>query len=337
MKRVLIFGGTGFIGYHLINGLLKEKKEITLFLRKESNIKRIKPFLGKVKIIQGNLHNPDEIEEAIKKADVVYHLAAIINRRATWELYKKVNIELSKSIFEKASKHKKRVIYISSLSVMGGTKEPHIYTEEDKPHPVAKYGRSKWEAEKIANHYIKTRKGRITILRPPAVYGEEDNFDRGFIKIIHLTYNRKFPVIGNLENYMSLVYVKNLVDIMLTVPYKRKTIGETYFVADKEILKSIEILNYIVKLLNAPPPIKIPFWIAKGATQAIEIFSKITGYPVPFPENFVNDVTSNYACSINKITNDTGWKPKFSIYNGLKRTVNWYLKLLETGRIKDYI
>ncbi len=325
MKNILITGGTGFVGSHLVKTLLKKKKyNIRLFIRAESNLKRIKN-LKNISLFKGNFYDPSDIAKSLEGIDTFFHLAAILGRGRK-EDYQRFNIEVSKRFFNFALKKKvKKVVYLSSLAVMGGTEKPHIYTEEDTPTPKTLYAKSKYEVERYALHLANTYGLNITIIRAPAVYGPEDNFDRGFIRIIDLIAKKKFVPIGTLNNLMSLVYIDNLIDALITVAKSKKSNGKIYFVSDKEILTTGESYDIICNLLGVEKSrFTLPVWFISKVEAVIEFFAKIFGFLPWYPENYVNDITSNYACSIKKIQQELNWRPRITTYEGLRRTIEWY-------------
>lgn len=335
-KRILVTGGTGFIGSHLIKELLKKENFIIrIFIREESNLTRLENLIEKIEIFKGDFYNINDLKKSLENVDILIHLAAILGRGFDEE-YKKFNVEVSKNLFNFALKQNvKKIIFLSSLSVMGGSKKPFIYTEEIKPNPISSYAKSKLEVE---NYLLKISKkfknNSFIILRAPAVYGPDDNFDRGFIRIIDMIAKKNFPVIGNLDNFMSLVYVYNLIDAIILLCKKNLKGLHTYFVADNEILTTGEIYKFICKELNiSKSKIYLPYKLAKFIENFIEFIARVFHFLPSFPENWVYDITSNYACSIKRIKKELGWKPKFTIYEGLKETIEWYKREYAGGGI----
>ena len=328
MKILLITGATGFIGSHLVKNLLKSRQyKIRIFIRAQSNLSRLEKILNKIEVFKGDFNKDQDIENSLKNVNIFIHLASVL-QRGRKEEYQKFNINVSERFFFYSSKFKiKKVIFLSSFEVMGGSKDPHYYSELDPPNPLSSYGKSKYEVEKIAQKYIQERGLNITIFRIPAVYGPEDNFDRGFIRIIDMIAGNKFICFGKQNNYMSLIYIDNLIDIILKCIKSKKSNKQLYFVADKEILTVKEICNLIVKLTNAKQnPIRIPVFLVKIFADVMEFSGKIFNFLPFFPENFVHNVTANYACSMLKVEKELKWAPSYSLYEGMKETVKWYKK-----------
>ncbi len=328
MKNILITGGTGFIGSHLIKELVRRKRyKIRAFVRSESNLSRINDIKG-IEFFKGDFYNPYDIERSLDGIDTVFHLASILGRGNPGD-YERFNIDVSKKLLNFSLKKKiKKFVYVSSLEVYGGSSKPHIYVESDRPNPLSLYGKSKYEVEQYIHYLIDTFGLPATIIRAPAVYGPEDNFDRGFIKVIDLMAKNKFIAIGKLENMMSLIYIDNLIDVLITVAETKKTDGRLYLAADKEIYKTGEIYDIICKFLNIKRTrVHFPVWLISLISHSIELAGKLFNFLPWFPENYVHNFTSHYSCSINKIEREIGWKPKISTYEGLRRTIEWYKKI----------
>ncbi|MBN1899416.1 MAG: NAD-dependent epimerase/dehydratase family protein [Spirochaetes bacterium] len=333
MKKILITGGTGFIGSYLVRELTEKKSvHVRLFLRDTSNLKRLKDIKSKnIEYFKGDFHNFDDINKSLKGIDTFIHLAAILGRGKKDD-YQAFNVEVSKKFLNFAIKNKvKKIIYLSTIAVMGGTEQAYIYKEDDDPRPRTLYGKSKWEVEQYITHLVEAFGMNATIIRAPAVYGPEDNFDRGFIRIIDLVARNKYLPVGNLKNLMSLIYIDNLVDAILTVSENQRANGRIYFVADREILTTGETYKIICKNLGVPGSrFCMPKHLILPVERSIELAAKIFKFIPWYPENYISDITSNYACSIKKINAELKWSPKISTQDGLEKTIQWYKSLYMT-------
>ncbi|MDD5065615.1 MAG: NAD-dependent epimerase/dehydratase family protein [bacterium] len=326
MKKVLITGATGFIGSNLAKKLLSlHSYSVRIFVRPDSNLTRIQGIKQKLDIFTGDLCKKEDILKSLKGVDMLIHLASIL-KRGWHQDYEKYNIQVSRDLFQQAAKQKlQKIIYLSSLAVMKGTRSPYIYTESDPVSPKTLYGRSKIEVEKIAQDLVRRQKANIIILRPPAVYGEEDNFDRGFIRLIDMIARNSFIPFHDMKNFMSLIYIGNLMDAILTCMKNRKADQKTYFVADREIFTTRELYRLVIRLTaGREKKWRAPTFSVKILEALLENTARVFGYLPNFPEDFVDDMICNYMCSSNKIQSELGWKPPFTLQEGFTRTVYWY-------------
>ena len=143
--------------------------------------------------------------------------------------------------------------------------------------------------------------------------------------MIDMIATGKYIPFGNMKNYMSLLYIDNLIDIIIKCIKNNKSNKKLYFIADDELLRADESYNIIAGLLGVKPHTiylpKVLVWFFAGI---IEIFYLLINKLPKFPERFVNNAASNYACSLNKIKKELKWKQPFSFYEGMKITVRWY-------------
>ncbi len=145
--KVLVTGGAGFIGTHLVNRLIQDGHDVvvldSLATGKQSNVNKA------VKFIKGDITNYEDIVRAIDGCAAVFHLAAVAEVVASDEdgVYR-TNFIGSRNVFEAAKAKKVKVIFASSAAVYGDIKPPHREDMECKP--ISMYGKTKYKAEKLA-------------------------------------------------------------------------------------------------------------------------------------------------------------------------------------------
>ena len=156
---IAITGATGFLGRHLVERL--RNKEIKCLVRKEDH------GFKKIKTIKGDLGDKKALDNLVKGAKVVVHLAAIIDHEDKEE-YKKVNIEGTKNIIKACKKNGiKKIIFVSSMA-------------STKTH-LDDYGKSKSEAEKL----LLSSGLNVTILRPSFIYGKDSNSMKKLLEFLN--------------------------------------------------------------------------------------------------------------------------------------------------------
>jgi UDP-glucose 4-epimerase len=143
--KILVTGGAGFIGRHLVNRLISDKHEVVVldsfYSSKKANLNK------SAKVVEGDIRDASDVAKAIHGCSHVFHLAAISESRASDEnLVYNVNFMGSKNVFEISEKVKAKVIFTSSAAVYG---ESRGAKETDATHPENQYGKSKLRGEKI--------------------------------------------------------------------------------------------------------------------------------------------------------------------------------------------
>lgn len=206
-KKVLIIGGTGFLGVHLARRLLKENYDVTLF---DIAPLDAKDLLGKVSVIKGDIRNKKSIGQALQNIDYVVHAAAALPIQRTKRAIFSVNVDGTRNVLAASLKQKiKRLVFISSTAVYGVPR--HLPETENSPiNPIGHYGKSKIEGEKLCRQF--GLKGlSINIIRPKTFLGPER---LGIFQLwFEAIYNgKKIFLLGSGHNPYQLLAVSDVVE-----------------------------------------------------------------------------------------------------------------------------
>ena len=228
-KAVLVTGGTGFIGRHLVRALLKQGASVAV-LSRHVPVAGV-PGYG---VIAGDLTRPATLEGLCRGMDSVFHLGGFAHAldqpddRSEAENWQ-VTVEGTKAIIEQLLKAGvKRFVFFSSVKAMGEGGETRL-SETTECRPVTSYGRAKREAEKIV--LDAGRQGlSSTILRLPMVYGPgcKGNLPR----MIQAIARRRFPPLPETANRRSMVDVRDVVQAALLAVTSPIAAGKVYIVTD---------------------------------------------------------------------------------------------------------
>lgn len=316
--RILVTGGTGFIGSHLVEAL---RGEVICLVRKTSDTTHLNK-LG-VELVYGDLTDSESLEKAVKNVDVVYHLAAYYTFYGIWEQYYRVNVLGTQNLVE-ACNNIDQFIYCSTTEVVGPVTNPPA----DETHPLAPvydYGKSKLMAENIIQEKIK--KGfPATIVRPVGVYGPRCIDDVSYSFMVHLARSSFFMkfIVGSGENLVDFVYVKDVVQGFLKA-HTKKAIGETYFISQKALPYN-EVYKILCRLLKkSPPTVHVSAVLAKASIAPLEIVYRMLG-----KKDFMVHVSTieatqkDRAYSWKKAHKDFGYTPEYTFEKGAKITLDWY-------------
>ena len=324
VNNVLVTGGNSFIGIHLVNELIRINASITVLVRSIATVP--KEWIGRVKIVEGNITNNNSILNIGNNLDTVFHLAAYVHKIPKSSTEKRyvyaVNVDGTRNLLDSIPNSIKHIVFFSSVSVYGKDAGKNLdeFTATD---PVTPYGQSKLEAENIIKRWGQEKNVNTISLRLPLVYGygNKGNFD----KLIRAINKNLFIIIGNGSSKRSMVYVGNVVDAALAVVHRKEVNCKVYIVTDGVDYTVKDMFKLITKGLGKKPsPFYAPIGIAKILAIIGDIGSKMIRKPLPFDSDVLRKLSSSLTFSSRRIQEDIGFKPKYNLYNTIDETIKWY-------------
>jgi len=320
--KALVTGGTGFIGKHLVNALLNDNWKVRCLARKTS----IKPgeFATKVEWVTGDLQDRDSLIPACADVDVVFHLAGAIKARNINEflLINGKGTENLVCAFLESGKKGARFLYISSVAAGGPSSNWKLKNEDEPAFPVSNYGESKLAGE-IA--VLKRKKDlKCVIIRPSVVYGPGDRESLSFFKFAKLHIN---PYLGLKKRYISMIHVDDLVQLIMLASKGDLHSGEIFYAADdSKGYQWNEVIRESAAALNTWTfPVFVPQYFLKFAAFFSDMWGKITGKLTMLNLDKYREMKRQYwVCSSFKARRLLGFKPNYSMKEGIKKTAIWY-------------
>jgi len=325
MTNVFVTGGTGFIGKHLVEELVKEDYVVSILARNLEKAKDLED-LG-VKIIKGDVTKPETLEKIDKEIEVVIHLAALMKfHGAKWEDLYRINVKGTENIIKAAIKRDVDHFILTSTTEVIGPSERIPADENTPPNPKYDYGKSKLMAEKLALNYYRNEGLPITILRPSGVYGPGDLYvTYSVIKAIARGLMSRLPSGGN--HYIQFVYVKDVVQGYLkALEHKEVAVGETYIITSEDYYTYKEAFSIIAEILGVDlPKGSIPVKLAKVFIWLIEKWNSLRGIDdFVFHVSVVDDMLTDRVYSINKAKREINYEPKYKFREGMEIAIKWY-------------
>jgi len=329
IEKALVTGANGFVGSHLVEGLLSKGYHVICLVRKTSNLRWLSGL--NVEYVYADISEKESLsreagsfgKNVLNDVDFVFHVAGLTKAKSKEE-YLKANYEGTKNLIEACVENNqqiKRFVYISSQAAVGPGKDDQPLDETAPCNPVTDYGKSKLEGEKIVLEF--SSKLPVTIIRPPAVYGPRDSDILSFFKVANYGFKTFF---GKGESYLSLCYIEDLIDGIILAAESPKATGQIYFIADDQIYSWREAFRIVAKVLNKKTiTLKIPKVFLYAIAFVSENVARLLGKPTVINMQKVREITQKYwLCDVSKAKKELGFSPQYKLEEGAKKTVRWY-------------
>ena len=319
----LITGGCGFIGTSLIKTLINENNHNIRVLDNlitgtrgdlleactysETSVESVKEFNG-VELVVGDILDEELAVKVTKNADVIIHLAAntgvgpsVENPRADCM----ANVIGTFNYLEAARINSVQRFVFASSGAPAGEVEPPIH-EELPPHPVSPYGASKLAGEGYCSAYFKTFNIQTVMLRFGNVYGPGSLHKNSIVaKFIRQALNKEtLEIYGDGAQTRDFIYIDDLINALRLAVTIDNIGGEAFQIASNQETTVGEITEKMIGILNQ---------------NGINDIDVING------ETRLGDVKRNYS-DTSKAKNRLGWQPIMSQDEGLKKTVEYFVK-----------
>lgn len=306
---ILITGATGFIG-RAVSGRLKDRSFLRLVVRDKAT-----GILDEgVDIVEASLTKNQDWQAALLGVSIVVHCAArvhVMNEEARDPLadFRQVNVDGTLQLARQAAAAGvRRFIFISSVKVNGETTKLGLpFGPDDAPAPQDPYGISKMEAEQGLLQLSFQTGMEVVIIRPPLVYGPgvKANFA---LMMEWLKRGIPLPLGGIASNRRSLVYVENLVDLISVCVDNPKAANQIFLVSDDEDVSTTTLLRRMAEALGCQAR------LVSVSPTLIKLVATVIGKP-----RIADRLCGSLQVDITKTKELLGWKPKFSLNEGLLR------------------
>jgi len=299
--NILVTGGAGFVGSHLVDKLLELKHKVVIL----DNLST-----GQKKFIHGGDFYKIDIKSPMVSAvfkkykfDIVFHLAA---QKSVPDSIKdplfdaQENIIGSLNLLENCKKFNvKKLVFVSSGGAIYDDADEYPTTEKSEAKPLTPYAIAKFSIEKYINFYGKVHGLKYTILRPANIFGpRQDPYGEAGVTAIfisNLLKKKRCYITGNGKQTRDFVYVQDVVDALIKAT---KTNNKIYNVATGEDISILKLYKKIASLI--------------GSESDFDDKPKVKG----------EVLKSQLSCS--KIKKELKWKPKYTLEQGIQETIEYF-------------
>ncbi len=301
MANIIVTGGAGFIGSHLVSVLIKNQHNVTVIDDLSTGKRRNLP--KDVSFIHASLENIEA--KSFKGIDIVYHLASIagesVSLFAPDACYMRNVIGGYNVLMHSLRFGVKRIVFSSSMAVYGRDATAP-FSERDIPNPTDPYGLSKYEMEKLLDIYGYHTDIEWVSLRLHNVYGPRINLNdpyRGVVGIfINLLLHEKAPVLYGGDNHVrAFTYIDDVIPYLVQSGFEDKYNKKIFNIGSNEKTKLVDLAHLLIKMTN------------------------FDGKPIFYPER-PGEMAEAYS-SHTQAEAKFGFSAKTPLHYGLEKTLSW--------------
>ena len=321
--RILLTGASGFLGSHIAEQLDQKGAEVRALVRPTSDTGFLEG-LEHVTLLSGAMSDKASLLAATEGVDGVIHVAGLVKAREPADFHR-INAEGTANLLQAVKENAPgigRFVLVSSLAVMGPSKDGRPLPAEASPNPVTHYGRSKLAAEQAA--LKETESLPITIIRPPMIYGPRDREILPFFKSVQLGV---LPLTGSPSSRLSVIFAADCAAACIKALEAKVSSGSTFFVEDGRLETLEGLVAHIENALGRRAWLRIPVprLLMYGAALGSELYGTVMGRAVMLTRDKLNELLApHWVCDSSDTQAALGWKPSTSFDEGTRITGAWY-------------
>jgi len=309
-KKVLVTGAGGFIGSHLVERLVGLGASVTAFVKYNSRNNRgcveILPetVKNKINIVSGDICEYESISKAVNGKDFVFHLAALVGIPYSYLNPQEVietNTMGTLNILLAAKDKKMDRIVLTSTSEVYGTA---LYVPIDEEHPLqgqSPYSASKIAQDKIAESFHKSFGMPISIVRPFNSFGPRQSLRAVIPTIIAQALTKDQICLGEITSKRDFTYVADTVEGFIKIAASEKSIGQAINIGSGREISIKEVVAMVGKILNKKIDVKVDKKRIRPKKSEVR----------------------RLLADNSKARKLVGWKPRVSLEEGLRNTIEW--------------
>ena len=270
---IVVFGGSGFVGRHVVRALAKAGKRVRVGLRRPhlGHELRVMGDVGQIQLAQANVRYPDSIATALEGAGGVVNLVGVLAENGK-QNFSALHIEAARAIAEAAAARGiERLVHVSALGAVS----------PDKGRDVSRYGLSKYAGERA----VLAALPQAVILRPSIIFGPEDGFFNRFAAMARLMSALPLgalPLIGGGKTKFQPVFVGDVADAVCAGLDQASARGRVFELGGPRVYSFAELMRFILDETDRRVPLlSIPFFIAHPLGLLLEWAFKLIPFADP--------------------------------------------------------
>ncbi|HEY9504876.1 MAG TPA: NAD(P)-dependent oxidoreductase [Gemmatimonadales bacterium] len=324
--RLLVTGGTGFIGSHLAEHARKLGAQVVVLGLADRPEERANVELLRrqgVEVLAGSITDAELCGRAVRGATHVFHLAVAMREGAkSDEFFESINLDGTRALLEAAANGGvRRFVYCSTIGIYGH-RAPGITREDSRLAPGNIYERTKVAAEGLVRELGTKRSLPWTILRPADVYGPRD---QRLLKLFKGVAAGRFPLFGAGEGRRHMIYVDDVVSGFFRACERERALGDAFILAGPRPCTLRELVEEVRKATGSSRyGFRLPLKPMLALAAVVEDLSRKVGAEPPIYRRRMDFFWSDSEFDTSRAREALDWEPRVDLPEGIRRTLEDY-------------
>jgi nucleoside-diphosphate-sugar epimerase len=324
--RLLVTGGTGFIGSHLAEeGRRRGADVVVLGLTDRPEEQANADLLSRkgVEVLSGSITDADLCRRATRGATHVFHLAVAMREGGKSDaFFESINLNGTRHLLEAATAQRlERFVYCSTIGIYGH-RAPGVTSEESALAPGNIYERTKVSAERQVREFAEKCGLAAVVLRPADVYGPRD---QRLLKLFKAVSRGRFPLFGTGEGRRHMVYVDDVVSAFFKACQREEAVGQGLIVAGPQACTLRELVDE-VRLATGSRRygFRVPLAPMLALAALVEDTCAAVKIDPPIYRRRMDFFHSDSEFDISRARRVLDWEPRVDLREGIRRTLEDY-------------
>ncbi|HEV7364423.1 MAG TPA: NAD(P)-dependent oxidoreductase [Gemmatimonadales bacterium] len=324
--RLLVTGGTGFIGSHLAaEGRCRGAEVVVLGLTDRPEERANADLLSGLgaEVFSGSITDAELCHRAAKGATHIFHLAVAMREGGkSDEFFESINLDGTRRLLEAASQQRvERFVYCGTIGIYGH-RAPGITREDSPLAPGNIYERTKVAAERLVREFAEQCGLPAVVLRPADVYGPRD---QRLLKLFKGVSRGRFPLFGPGDGRRHMVYVDDVVSAFFQACERDEALGEGLIVAGPQACTLRELIDEIAHATGSKRfGVRLPLAPMLGLAAVVEDACAALKVDPPIYRRRMDFFHSDSEFDTSRARRVLDWEPKVGLREGIRRTLEDY-------------
>ncbi len=315
--RAFVTGGTGFVGSHLVEELLRRGTQVRALVRSSPRWLDGLP----IEILSGTLGDVGALKEMLRDVDAVFHVGGLTRAPAEGDLFE-ANVDATRRLLDAAEGAGVPRLLVTSSQAAAGPSAGAPIDETAPMRPLSAYGRSKAAMEEMVRAHDVV--DRTIVIRPPSVYGPREADI--YTAIRTADRQRIFPIIGDPSTpALALVHVHDLVRGMVDASESDAALGGTFYLTGQRDYSWNEMKTAVERAIgHRALRVPMPRSFVAPAGAVAEAAGRLFGRYPPFNRDKARELRAEWRASSGRAAATFGYRPSIALDEGMRETVKWY-------------